>query len=241
MQDRIYLLSIADFLEETGGEVLIREALSKVDESRTRKAVRIRQPRARAACLGAGLLLQVAVQDFLKANAGVRRTDCIRQETGQSMVSTGKRNYSTGCYTVRELLAQIKSPLRLEFVYGKSGKPYLKEYPFYFNLSHSGDYVVCAISEQEIGVDIQEHRSGTPERIAERYFTAGEIKVLEQCDTGQKEKVFFDLWAAKEAYGKYTGGGITESLEQEIPASQVAMQLIHSIPGYSLALCKSAE
>jgi 4'-phosphopantetheinyl transferase len=35
------------------------------------------------------------------------------------------------------------------------GKPYLRGYSkFNFNISHSGDFVVCAIDELSVGIDI---------------------------------------------------------------------------------------
>lgn len=219
MQDRIYLLSIAEFLEESGGEELMRQAFEKVDESRRTKAGRIRQPRAKAASLGAGLLLQLAVQEA---------------------AASPKIHNNLANLTISEILPRVETTIPLEFTYGKSGKPYLRDYPlYYFNLSHSGEYVVCVISDREIGVDIQEHRRGDVEKIAARYFSTEEILRLESCDPEQKVQAFFDLWAAKEAYGKYTGGGITESLELEVPVSQVTLETIHNIPGYSLVICKA--
>ena len=79
---------------------------------------------------------------------------------------------------------------------------------------------------------------GNIERIAKRFFSSREICVLEECEATERTQLFFDMWAGKEAYGKYIGDGITENLEKEIPAT-VRLQLIHSIPGYSLAICKA--
>ena len=39
--------------------------------------------------------------------------------------------------------------------FGKKGKPYLVNKAFYFNVSHSGEYVVCAVSDEEVGIDIE--------------------------------------------------------------------------------------
>ena len=45
----------------------------------------------------------------------------------------------------------------LKFEKNQYGKPYLSEHPdFYFNISHSGEYVLCAIDNNPIGVDIEE-------------------------------------------------------------------------------------
>ena len=43
-----------------------------------------------------------------------------------------------------------------KFAYSEYGKPYLSNYPnVHFNVSHSRDYVVCAVFNKPIGVDIQ--------------------------------------------------------------------------------------
>ena len=61
------------------------------------------------------------------------------------------------------------------------GKPYFKEIPgIRFNLSHSGDYIACAFSDLEIGLDLQicsaPHLSVM--RIAKRFFTGQEYEAL---------------------------------------------------------------
>ena len=234
MQDKIYLLSIGEILDEAEGEVLMAQVMDKVDANRRAKAERIKRQSAKAACVGAGLLLQVAMRDALEKSGN--KLPIVEKKKASSDIHSNLIQYSVG-----ELLERIESPILLEFMYGKNGKPYLRDYPFYFNLSHSGTYVVCVISEREIGVDIQEHRGGNVERIAKRYFHPEELQALDKCEPAGRMKVFFDLWAAKEAYGKYTGDGIAESLEKEIPVNKVTLQLIHSIPGYSLAVCKGME
>ena len=88
-------------------------------------------------------------------------------------------------------------------------------------------------------MDIQKHQDGDWKRIAKRFFSAREIQRLEESEPEQQVQIFFDLWAAKEAYGKYTGGGIAECVEREVPTNQVTLQTIHNIPGYSLVICKA--
>ena len=234
MQDKMYLLSIAELLGGTEGEIIMAQAMDKVDEDRRIKAERIKRQSAKAACVGAGLLLQVAVRDMLEQI-------CKKKPMIEGRKASPDLHSDLPQYSVQELLEQIESPILLEYTYGQNGKPYFKEYPFHFNLSHSGEFVVCVVSEREVGVDIQEHRNGNVERIANRYFTAEERKTLEECEPAGQRQMFFDLWATKEAYGKYTGEGIVESLEKKIPASKVELQIIHSIPGYSLAVCKGKD
>ena len=46
--------------------------------------------------------------------------------------------------------------VRLKFVYSNTGKPYLMNHSdIYFSISHSEKYVLCSVSREEIGADIQ--------------------------------------------------------------------------------------
>ena len=45
----------------------------------------------------------------------------------------------------------------IRFRYQQSGKPFLEgNHLPYFSISHSGDYVMCAIASEEIGVDVEQ-------------------------------------------------------------------------------------
>ena len=46
--------------------------------------------------------------------------------------------------------------------YGVHGKPYLENVPFYFNISHSGEYVICAYDDKPVGADIQLMKNKIP-------------------------------------------------------------------------------
>ena len=52
---------------------------------------------------------------------------------------------------------------------GEFGKPYISGDNIHYNISHSGDYVVCAVSNHEIGVDIQKV-TGDHMKLAKRFF-----------------------------------------------------------------------
>ncbi len=94
---------------------------------------------------------------------------------------------------------------------GTHGKPYFKDktrFPF-FNISHSGDYAVCALATCEIGIDIQKIRPYSP-RLLKRILTRQELEQLEQ--TKEKEALFCKLWSQKESYVKWSGQGITREL-----------------------------
>ncbi|MBC5619552.1 4'-phosphopantetheinyl transferase family protein [Butyricimonas hominis] len=98
------------------------------------------------------------------------------------------------------------------FARGEKGKPFVAEREgVFFNISHSGIYVVCAVSDGEIGVDI-EKRSKARMEVAGRFFHAREVRELEVASGVEQDKLFYDYWSVKESFLKYTGTGLTRPL-----------------------------
>ena len=114
-----------------------------------------------------------------------------------------------------------------------SGKPYLVNSDLYFNISHSNRYVVCAIGEEELGIDIQFHKNKNVDKIAARIMSVAEWQ--EYQSAGDKSKFFFDLWAKKESYIKYTGEGIRSDLR--LLDIKAYVQEIEVDEDYSCMLC----
>ena len=166
---RKYLLSIEDLMGPAA-EGLWEQAFYGVDSERRQKAERLGAKRPRAACLGAGLLLQLALREALEADGcgqGPAAYPGDFREAGGAFCGGPEG------FTVCGLLERLggRPPLPLTFRYGGRGKPYLREYPFFFNLSHSGSFCICALSGEEVGADIQQHRPGAGMRIAKRSFS----------------------------------------------------------------------
>lgn len=96
------------------------------------------------------------------------------------------------------------------------GKPFLAvplhEPPIYFNLSHSGDYMVLIFSIVEVGIDIEyTNRNTKIEKMARRFFHPAEYETLLNLDGSNKKKHFFTLWTIKEAFLKGLGCGLSLS------------------------------
>jgi 4'-phosphopantetheinyl transferase len=105
----------------------------------------------------------------------------------------------------------------LEFARRAQGKPYLLNSPIFFNLSHSGNFAVLAVSTRgEIGIDIETIRARNFLAIAERYYHANELKQLLAIPEAEREELFFKLWTLKEAFFKATGGGISSGLDKAV-------------------------
>lgn len=104
-----------------------------------------------------------------------------------------------------------------DFALDRFGKPYLLSAPkLHFNVSHSGEYAACAISHQEIGIDMEgiserfegEKGKKRMDRVADRIFSDREKCYLERCSEGERAEVFVKLWTRKECYAKAYGEGI---------------------------------
>lgn len=78
-----------------------------------------------------------------------------------------------------------------------------------FNISHSGQYVLFALSENEVGCDIQKVGYVRATEMAKIIFCDEEIKLLN--NSPDKLKTFFDLWTKKESFLKCIGSGFHRS------------------------------
>lgn len=117
----------------------------------------------------------------------------------------------------------------------KDGKPFLIDYPgIYFNISHSGDYAVCAVGEVPLGIDIQYHKKGDHRKLARRIMTQEEWKRYE--NSGFQEEFLFRCWTRKESFLKYTGEGIRRELRNLI-YERCSFIECGLWPGYSGMLC----
>jgi 4'-phosphopantetheinyl transferase len=108
---------------------------------------------------------------------------------------------------------------RLRFQYGESGKPSLAcglHPPVQFNLSHSGDLVLIALSRSRaLGIDIERMRMDVATKeIAARFFSAKECRDLATVTPDMRCAAFFACWTRKEAYLKARGDGLSLPLEQ---------------------------
>jgi len=111
-------------------------------------------------------------------------------------------------------------PAQINFIHSDRGKPYLTDdcnpLNLQFNLSHSENMAIVGISrDRRIGVDLEKIRPmENAEQLAERFFCASEYDLLTQAIPEERDKLFFQLWTAKEAYLKATGEGISGGLNQ---------------------------
>lgn len=160
--------------------------------------------------------VEVLELDFLsqkqeKAGIGLCREQWKRIEQCQNPEDR-KRRFMGCLLAAYALQSQGGDGVLPAYLNGPFGKPYLAAWEsFFFNLSHSGELAVCAVADQEVGIDVQQKRS-LSQRIADRFFTAQEKVVLAQASPKEKEALFYRIWSAKEAYIKLTGQGLGQGL-----------------------------
>jgi 4'-phosphopantetheinyl transferase len=105
---------------------------------------------------------------------------------------------------------------RVELISESKGKPRLAgKSTLCFNLSHSGDLALLAVtSGREVGVDVEKMRFDLPVDGLARFFTDAERERLLALSPGEKESTFFRWWTRKEAVLKAEGSGLSGGLDR---------------------------
>lgn len=133
----------------------------------------------------------------------------------------------------------------LDYYINENGKPYLKNYNIFFNISHSFDYVITTISDKEIGIDIEKIRK-TPLNIINQFATEKEKEYILSSNNNIEERIF-KIYTLKEAYFKMLGTNLNHILEVEFTIKndkiycndeKVKVGFIDDIKGYIIAYCE---
>ncbi|MBC2582622.1 4'-phosphopantetheinyl transferase superfamily protein [Clostridium sp. DJ247] len=94
------------------------------------------------------------------------------------------------------------------------GKPYLKSFKnFHFNISHSGDWVVCADDDKPIGIDIEKIQPIEYSDLSKRFYTEKECKFIFNSSLNEQLNNFYRIWTLKESYVKADGRGLSIPLK----------------------------
>ena len=110
-----------------------------------------------------------------------------------------------GKLLLQQGLADFRSICTLDdIVFNSYHKPYFLNGPF-FNISHSGKYVVCCIADIPVGIDIEECKDIQIENF-KSIFTSKEWENI--ADYEYKNRMFYEYWTKKESVIKADGKGI---------------------------------
>lgn len=112
------------------------------------------------------------------------------------------------CQGLRDEYGITERPV---FEYGEHGKPFIVGHPeIHFNLSHCREAVICAVSDQPIGVDVESIREYHDSLV---HYTMNDQEVLQIEKAERPDVEFIRLWTMKEALLKLTGQGIVDNLK----------------------------
>lgn len=128
-----------------------------------------------------------------------------------------------------------------DIFYNEYGKPLVDG--LFFNLSHSGEYVVLAVDKDEIGVDIEKISPSKRYSVQNR-FCKEELALLQNSNSN---RIFYQLWTGKESYLKAIGKGLSVALngfsvlpikdgERAIFNEKVGL-FWYDLSGYQLCVC----
>lgn len=123
---------------------------------------------------------------------------------------------------IEKKFGQTASTLQITF--NPNGKPYFKNSPIQFNLSHSGDAVLIAVSETlDVGADVERMRPDKdPLALSRRFFTASEADQIAQSPPARQAEAFIATWCRKEALIKAIGLAVPGALKEFSVSTQVA-------------------
>ena len=138
-----------------------------------------------------------------------------------------------------------------------NGKPFLKGVEgFDFNISHSEDLVMVAVSENETGCDI-EKITETDLDIAKKFFFREEYENIAALPASEeRNELFFRYWTLKESFMKATGLGMRLPLDsfqiiigndgktgvrQSVDTKNYNFTEIDAFPGYKCAVCTAGN
>jgi 4'-phosphopantetheinyl transferase len=128
-----------------------------------------------------------------------------------------RRRFVAGRGALRALLGAYLGiePALVAFSYGHRGKPSLANPGVEFNLAHTDDLALCALTVgRAVGVDVERLRPmDDAERIIARYFTSRECLEFLEHPRAERASAFFRGWTRKEAFLKATGEGLAASLD----------------------------
>ena len=130
---------------------------------------------------------------------------------------------------------------QIVFEIGEHGKPYAFGCAE-FNISHSGDMVVCCVSDKCIGIDIEMIKPLNSSIIrklcseSDKRYIYGEDCLNETNEFSNEQLYrFYEVWTAKEAYFKCIGTGI-KNLKSISFKDLIETRKVYDLGGYLITI-----
>lgn len=155
------------------------------------------------------------LKDHILYGKAYRKVSPARREKTDLFVFDRDRRLSLGVelLLINALNDLGEDPGAIEVVSDSKGKPILRGSDTCFNLSHSGERVMCSVSDQDVGCDV-EIISPIDLNIARNYFHGVEYDSISRCEGEERFRMFFRFWTLKESFMKATGLGLSLGLDE---------------------------
>ena len=169
--------------------------------------------------------------------------------SGQRRQQALKFKYELGRKTCAMAYLLLCEALRAEygitelpvFEYGEHGKPFIVGHPdIHFNFSHCREAVICAISEQPVGVDVESIREYKESLVN---YTMNDREVQQILQAERPDVEFIRLWTMKEAVLKLTGQGIVDNMKEvltNVKASELTT-VVGPETRYVYSICRPSD
>lgn len=128
------------------------------------------------------------------------REELVLHAAGRFLLRMGFRQYRPGC----PLPPLCQAP---------GGKPRFSGGQPCFSISHAGAVAVCAFSDREIGVDVEQVTAVEPSLLS--VLQPEELSYLRRFPEAEQARTFYQLWSQKESLIKARGGALADMLDQE--------------------------
>ena len=192
-------MSIKIFIDRFDTEKILREKselLRLLPKYRVEKAQKFKNDNAMCESIAAGRLLVKAVAEFLesgfiRSESKYKKPDKLEYENIERLAIT---------------ILESENHSEDDRIINFSGIDNISNKILYYNISHSGQYAVVAVSDNRIGIDV-EYKDDKDFKITKRMFCEEEISYI-----GDSQDRFRQIWTIKEAFLKCTGKGIAVPL-----------------------------
>jgi len=177
-------------------------------------------------------------EDFIAGKMSLL-SDERREKVQRLRYQSGKKESVAAYLLLRiALLENYDIDKIVEFDYLEKGKPVLRDFPqIHFNLSHTKGIAACAVSDHEVGVDVQIIR-GVTDKTAKRVLTGSEYEMFKSALV--PDEYFCEVWAIKESFMKKTGQGIAAAFKK-LPVNDIEDKLVFREKDYFCCICGSSS
>ncbi|KUO73425.1 MAG: hypothetical protein APF77_09535 [Clostridia bacterium BRH_c25] len=128
----------------------------------------------------------------------------------------------------------------IEVFRNEMGKPYINNMPqVFFNISHSGHWIVGAFDSFPIGIDIEKIKASDFD-VVKSILAADDYEEMLKIEVPDQMKYFYKCWTMGESYQKMLGSGVTLPLLSTNALHDTAFFNDYSIDEeYMLSVCSS--